>query len=64
VSTETESRWLSMGEAVAASGLSDDTIRRYISQGIVRGRRVGVRLVRVDATSLDALTVDITGPNR
>ncbi|MFE7844886.1 excisionase family DNA-binding protein [Microbacterium sp. NPDC057407] len=45
--------YISIGEAAARLGVSQKTVRRYIAAGIVRGDRVGPRLIRVDASSLD-----------
>lgn len=42
-------------EAADYLKVSTKTIRRYISQGIIRADRVGPRLIRVDLNSLDAL---------
>jgi excisionase family DNA binding protein len=36
-------------------GVSEKTVRRYISQGRLTGYRVGRRLIRIDLAELDAL---------
>jgi excisionase family DNA binding protein len=62
VDTETvETRWVPISDAVIASGLSYNTIRRRIADGTLNAERVGPRLIRIDATSLDALRVNIRG---
>lgn len=55
-STTTLRRWLSQHEAADYLGVSDRTIRNYISRGILAGHRVrGSRLIRVDRADLDRL---------
>lgn len=55
--TESQSRrWLSQLEAAEYLGVTDRTIRAYISRGLLPGYRVrGSRLVRIDRHDLDAL---------
>lgn len=36
-------------------GVSPQTVRRYITQGLIRAERVGPRLIRVDLSSLQNL---------
>jgi predicted DNA-binding transcriptional regulator AlpA len=60
VNTDTESRWLTMPEAIALSGLSRWTLTRRIEDGSLRAARVGPRLIQVEAASLDALRVPYT----
>ena len=57
MSTTTISRrWLSQAEAAEYLGVTDRTIRNYISRGVLAGNRVrGSRLVRIDRAELDAL---------
>jgi excisionase family DNA binding protein len=61
VNTDTETRWMTMAEAIAESGLSHDTIRNYIRAGTLNAERIGPRLIRIDASSFAALRVNITG---
>lgn len=51
-------RWLSQQEAADHIGVTDRTIRNYISRGQLTGYRVG-RLVRVDLKELDDLLTPI-----
>jgi len=39
--TMSEGKWMSLNEAVAATGLSEKTIRRYIKRNLVKYRRLG-----------------------
>jgi len=49
-------RWLSQAEAADYIGVSDRTIRNYISRGVLAGHRVrGSRLVRIDRAELDSM---------
>lgn len=49
-------RWFSQLEAAEYIGVTDRTIRNYISRGDLAGHRVrGSRLVRIDRADLDAL---------
>lgn len=51
-----ERSWLSMAEAAEYLGVTDRTIRNYISRGELPGHRPrGSRLVRVRREDLDAL---------
>ena len=47
--------WLTITEAAAELAVSTKTLRRYVTQGIVKANRVGPRLIRVDAKSLRAI---------
>ncbi|GAA0978268.1 hypothetical protein ENKNEFLB_02818 [Nocardioides aquaticus] len=52
----TDRRWLSQQEAADYLGVTDRTVRNYISRGTLDGHRVrGSRLVRIDRADLDAL---------
>jgi len=44
-----------LSAAAKFAGVSEKTIRRYISRGIITGYRMGPRLIRVDLNELDAL---------
>ena len=53
-------RWMSQAEAAEYLGVTERTIRNYISRGDLPGHRVrGSRLVRVDRCDLDALLCPI-----
>jgi predicted DNA-binding transcriptional regulator AlpA len=59
VTTDTETRWLTFPEAMAASGLSRWTLNRRIEDGSLVAAKIGPRLIRVEASSLDALRTPI-----
>ena len=46
---------ITVQEAASRIGVSTQSIRRWISSGLIRGVRVGPKLIRVDAASLDNL---------
>lgn len=48
-------RWGTIQQAAERKSVSVRTIRRYISQGLVRAERIGPRLIRVDLESVDRL---------
>lgn len=52
--------WLSQTQAAEELGVTDRTIRNYISRGLLPAHRVrGSRLVRIDRADLDALMLRI-----
>lgn len=53
--TPTSRRWLNQAEAADYLGVTERTIRRYISIGALTGRQLpGSRLIRLDRHELDA----------
>lgn len=50
---------LSIKQGAEWLGVSDKTIRRYISQGRLKAVRVGPRLIRIDRDSLVALATPV-----
>lgn len=46
---------ITIEQAAAYLGVTDRSIRNYISRGQLRAYRVGDRLVRVDARDVDAM---------
>jgi excisionase family DNA binding protein len=60
-------RLTSVENAAHYADVSERSIRRWISQGLITGYRVGPRLVKVDLDDLDNLAVPIPtaggGPN-
>jgi excisionase family DNA binding protein len=56
VATDSTRRWLSQAEAATYLGVTDRTVRNYITRGAIRGHRIrGSRLVRIDRAELDKL---------
>jgi excisionase family DNA binding protein len=49
------SRLVSPAQAAVYAGVHTDTIRRYISQGLLTGYRLGNKLIRIDLDELDAM---------
>jgi excisionase family DNA binding protein len=47
--------WGSIPEAATRCGVSTNTLRRFITQGLVYAERVGPKRIRVDLTSVDEL---------
>lgn len=47
-------QWISLQEAATRLHISEKTVRRWITTGKITAIRVGPRLIRVDAASLDA----------
>jgi len=43
--------------------ISTQTVRRYISQGLIDAERMGPRLIRVDLASLTAISSSLAGDN-
>lgn len=54
-STTERRRLAALADAAAYAGVSPKTIRRRISDGSLRGYRMGPRLLRVDLNELDAM---------
>ena len=48
-----------LAEAGARLGVHSRTIRRYVASGLLTGYRFGPRLIRVDASEVDALLCPI-----
>jgi excisionase family DNA binding protein len=51
---ETRRRLASINTAAEYAGVSPKTIRRRISDGTIRGFKLGTRTIRVDLNELDA----------
>jgi excisionase family DNA binding protein len=47
----TSPKWITIAEAATRLSLSTKTVRRMISRGDLPARRIGPRLIRVDARS-------------
>ena len=45
--------WITVQEAAERYRCSTKTIRRWIYDGIIKARRIGPRLIRIDASSLE-----------
>lgn len=52
-------QWMSPREVSRAVGVSERTVRRWISVGALPAQRVGPRLVRVLAADVPALIVPV-----
>lgn len=52
--------FISIAEAANHLGVSTKTIRRRIADGTLVARRIGPRLIRVDAASLEAIGRPLT----
>ena len=45
--------WINCGEAAQRLGVSIKTVRRMIARGDIEARRIGPRLIRINATSIE-----------
>lgn len=52
--------WLTITEAADLMSVSTKTVRRLISRGQLPARRIGSRMIRIDAADLDALGRNLT----
>jgi len=48
-------KWLTINEVAARHRISDRTVRRYLAAGILKGRRLGPKLIRISEADADAL---------
>jgi excisionase family DNA binding protein len=55
--------WPSLQQAAEWTGLSEKTLRRYISEGLLKGAKIGPKLIRVERESLLALWKPIGLPS-
>ena len=44
---------LTVKQFAATINLSERSVRRYISAGIIKAKRIGPRLIRIDASELE-----------
>ncbi len=51
----TQTKTLSVQQSANKLGVSAATIRRWLHDGILRGRRVGPRLLRIETASVENL---------
>lgn len=56
-------RYVPLGEAADYAGFSTRTLRRYISQGLLIGYRVGPRHIRIDLNEVDGMFSAIPSAN-
>lgn len=61
---ERKPRWASLGHAADYFDCSTGTIRRYIAKGLIQGRRVDGKTIKVDLNELDDLGVPIPSARR
>ncbi|OBA97479.1 hypothetical protein A5668_02735 [Mycolicibacterium fortuitum] len=52
-------RWLTIEQVATDYHVSTRTIRRRIADGSISAKRLGTRLIRIDAESLDGLFVKV-----
>lgn len=45
-------RWLWVGEAARLMRVSEDSVRRWAREGLITGRRVGMKKYQIEADSL------------
>lgn len=57
-------RWASLTHAAAYYDCSVDTIRRYIAKGLIAGRRIDGKTIKVDLNDLDSLGEPIPSARR
>jgi excisionase family DNA binding protein len=50
-----EPRWATLAAAAAYLTVNERTIRRWLSDGTIPGKRIGPKLIRVDLNDLDRL---------
>lgn len=55
IAASTTPTWGTIQDAADIKGISPQTVRRYITQGLIDAERVGPRLIRVNLSSLDTL---------
>lgn len=54
-------RYASLQEAAVYMGVTDRTIRQWISEGRITGYRINARLIRVDLNEVDSAMVPFGG---
>lgn len=52
--------WITIAQAADLMSVSTKTVRRLISRGQLPARRIGSRMIRIDAADLDALGRNLT----
>lgn len=52
--------WISIQQAADLMSCSTKTVRRLIARGTLPARRIGTRMIRIDAADLDALGRNLT----
>lgn len=63
-SPNSKPRWASLTHAAEYFDCSVDTIRRYIAKGLIAGRRIGGKTIKVDLNDLDSLGEPIPSARR
>ncbi|NTY57946.1 helix-turn-helix domain-containing protein [Mycolicibacterium sphagni] len=51
---------ISVAEAARRAGVQPRTMRRWVTDGIITGYRIGPRLLRVSAVAVDELFAPVT----
>lgn len=57
-------RYVSIADAADAFGVHHSTIRRWISEGRIRGYRFGERIIRVCLTEIEESATPLATANR
>lgn len=58
------SRYVTLTEGAEYLSVTEQTVRRYISDGKIQGYRLGKRALRVDRGDLDALLIPVPAARR
>lgn len=54
--------WITISQAADLMSVNPKTVRRLIAAGDLPARRIGTRMIRIDAADLDALGRSLTVP--
>ena len=57
-------RYVTLKDAARHLSVTEQTVRRYISEGRIQGYRIGKRALRVDSRDLDALLTPLPTAHR
>jgi len=59
-SVDSVGQMLSIPEAAALIGVSQDALRKWVRQGLIPARRIGKRMLRVNKSDLARLVTDVS----
>ena len=54
------SHYITVAQTAEHIGVTERTVRRYIAEGRITGVRIGPKMIRVEAASLDRLAKPMT----